>query len=358
MAPSELAADPTGGASRRTPGERGRLSREQVAEVQRARVMRAAARVVAEHGFSGTSITQVAKAAGVSRVTFYDLFENFEQCFLAVLDAAMRRTSARIARAFAQNTTWQKQAVAGLAVLLSALDADPYLARVCLVEALAAGPTALEYHVREIELLKHMVDSAAGSARTDRHSSALSAEATVVAVAGILHRRLVTGEAPPFIDLLAPLTSLVLEPYFDEQTVTQAHERAERLAQELAKEHAARRARPATDTTIPKGLTNPRAHRGRACLRYLASHPGASNRAVGEGIGLTRLEQAAALLARLANQGLLHKQAGRPGHPNAWSLTPHGEQVARALEATDLRSRQACGHNSADIRQFRLVPIF
>ncbi len=109
----------------------------------------------------------------------------------------MRRTSARIAQAFAQSTTWQEQAVAGLAALLSALDADPCLARVCLVEALAAGAAALEYHAREIELLKHMVDSAAGSARTDRHGSALSAEATVVAVAGILHRRLITGEAPP-----------------------------------------------------------------------------------------------------------------------------------------------------------------
>jgi AcrR family transcriptional regulator len=250
MTSSELAADPNGRTSLWTPRERGRLSREQVAQVQRARIMRAAARVVAEHGFGGASITLVAKAAGVSRATFYDLFENFEQCFLSVLDAAMRRTSARIAQAFAQHTTWQEQAVAGLAVLLSALDADPCLARVCLVEALAAGPAALEYYAREIEILKHMVDCAAGPARTDRHSSALSAEATVVAVAGILHRRLITGEAPPFIDLLAPLTSLALEPYFDAQTVTQAHERARRLAQELAKKHAERRPRPATE--IPK----------------------------------------------------------------------------------------------------------
>lgn len=332
MATSELAADTHGRASRRTPRERGPLSREQVTEMQRARIMRAVPQVVDEHGLRGASIARVATTAGVSRSTFYDLFENFEQCFLAVLDAGMRHTSARIAQAFAQNTTWQRQAVAGLVVLLGALDADPRLARVCLVEALAAGPSALEYHAREMEMLKHMVDSAAGPARTDRHSSALSAEATVVAVAGILHRRLVTGEAPPFTHLLAPLTSVVLEPYCDAQTVTQAHAQAERLAQELAEERAARRPRPAMDMVIPKALTNPRAHRGRACLCYLATHPGASNRAVGEGIGLTRVEQAASLLARLANQGLLHKQAGRPGHPNAWSLTPHGEQVARALE--------------------------
>jgi AcrR family transcriptional regulator len=332
MAPSELAANPNATANLWTPGERGRLSREQVAEVQRARIMRAAAQVVAEHGFSGASITRVAEAAGVSRATFYHLFESFEQCFLAVLDAAMRRTSARIAQAFAQNTTWQEQAVAGLAALLSALDADPCLARVCLVEALAAGPAALEYHAREIELLKHMVDSAAPPARNGRHNSALSAEATVVAVAGILHRRLITGEAPPFIDLLAPLTSLALEPYFHAHEVAEAHEHARQLTRDLTKKHAARHPPPATRTAIPKALTNPRAHRARECLRYLAAHPRASNRAVADGIGLTRREQAGSLLARLADKDLLVKQAGKPGYSNAWRLTPHGEQVAQALE--------------------------
>ena len=333
MTTSKLAADPNTRVSLWTPGERGRPSREQVAQMQRARIMRAAAQVVAEHGFSGASITRVAKAAGVSRATFYHLFESFEECFLAVLDAAMRRTSARIAQAFAQHTTWQQQAVAGLAVLLGALDADPCLARVCLVEALAAGPAALQYHAREIEFLKHMVDSAAGQSRTDRHSTALSAEATVVAVAGILHRRLITGDAPPFIDLLAPLTSLALEPYVHAQEVAEAHEHARQLARDLSKKHAARHPRPATDTKlIPKALTNPRSHRARECLRYLSAHPRASNRAVADGIGLTRREHAAGLLARLADKGLLLKQAGKPGHPNAWWLTPHGEQVTQALE--------------------------
>jgi AcrR family transcriptional regulator len=311
-------------------GRGGPLSREQVREEQRARIMRAAATVVAERGFGGASIALVIAAAGVSRFTFYELFENFEQCFLTVLDAAMRRTSALMAEAFAQNATWQERAVAGLAALLSALDADPPLARVCLVEALAAGPAALEYRARELELLKHMVDSAAGPARAGRHSSALSAEAVVVAVAGVLHRRIVTGEAPPFAELLVPLSGLALEPYLDERAVTQAQERAERLAHELAQKRAARSARPAAEVAIPRALSNPRAHRSRQCLWYLADHPGASNRAVGEGIGLVRLEQAAGMLARLASQGLLVKR-GRPGYPNAWSLTPHGEQVARAL---------------------------
>ncbi len=120
----------------------GPLSREQVVELQRERIMRAVVRVVAERGFGGASVARLVAVAGVSRATFYELFGSFERCFLAVVDAAMRRASALIAEAFERNAGWQERAVAGLVVLLSALDSDPLLARVCLVEVLAAGPAA------------------------------------------------------------------------------------------------------------------------------------------------------------------------------------------------------------------------
>jgi hypothetical protein len=153
----------------------------------------------------------------------------------------------------------------------------------------------------------------------------------VVSVEGILHRRLVTGEAPPFIDLLVPLASLALEPYLDAQAMAQALEQAELLACALAEERSSRPPRRAAGVPIPKALSNPRAHRSRQCLLYLANHSGASNRAVAEGIGIAHLRQVSDLLARLAGQDLLVKRTGRPGHPNAWSLTPQGELIARAL---------------------------
>ena len=41
------------------------------------------------------------------------------------------------------------------------------------------------------------------------------------------------------------------------------------------------------------------------------------------------------LLARLARGGLLRKHAGGAGRPNQWWLTPQGEQIAQALEASE-----------------------
>lgn len=288
--------------------------------------------MVAERGFGGATITGLIKRAGVSRVTFYESFENFEDCFLAVLDEAMRRSTAVIAAALERGGGLPEQAVAGLVALLGFLDSDPPLARVCLVEALAAGPAALEYRARELEMLKHMVDAAAGAATGERQVSMMSAEAVVASVAGMLHTRMVTGEAPPFMALLSPLVGVVLTPYLDAPTVAREVERARELAEALTEERSARPPAPPAGVAIPNGLANPNAHRARLCLLHLADRPGASNRAIGEAIEVAHRGQISKLLARLAREGLLVKRAGAPGHVNAWTLTPHGERVARALE--------------------------
>jgi AcrR family transcriptional regulator len=313
-------------------GGRGRLSREQVQEGQRARIMRAMVGVVAEGGLADASIARVIARAGVSRLTFYELFGNFDGCFLAVLDAAKRRTTVLVSEAFEQGATWPERAVGGLAALLGFLDSDPQLARVCVVEALAAGPAALELRARELEVLKHMVDAAAGQAPGDRHTSMLGAEMVVASVAGILHARVVSGEAPPFLDLLAPLVEMVLAPSLDAQTVAGAVEQARLRAQELGEERSSQLPRPTADVAIPRALTNPSAHRRRECLLYLCERPGASNREVGKGIGVSHSGQVSKLLEGLAQRGLILKRRGRAGHANAWSPTPHGEQVARALQ--------------------------
>lgn len=53
------------------------------------------------------------------------------------------------------------------------------------MEALAAGPAALEYRAHELEVIKHIVDGAMGPAAA-RRASLLGAEASVM---GILHAR-------------------------------------------------------------------------------------------------------------------------------------------------------------------------
>src|SRR4051812_43743942 len=64
------------------PGLR-RLRREEVASSQRARLLRAMAEVAAEKGYANTVVADVIARAGVSRRTFYELFRDKQDCFLA-----------------------------------------------------------------------------------------------------------------------------------------------------------------------------------------------------------------------------------------------------------------------------------
>jgi AcrR family transcriptional regulator len=60
------------------PGGHHRLSREQIVESQRERLLAAIADQVAAHGYRGTTITEVVKAASVSTRDFYELFKGKE----------------------------------------------------------------------------------------------------------------------------------------------------------------------------------------------------------------------------------------------------------------------------------------
>jgi DNA-binding MarR family transcriptional regulator len=68
-------------------------------------------------------------------------------------------------------------------------------------------------------------------------------------------------------------------------------------------------------------------------LRAIGQRPGASNRQIAQDSGIVDQGQISKLLKRLAGLGLLNNDgAGQPqGAANAWTLTPSGERVARAV---------------------------
>ena len=69
-----------------------------IARSQRERLLEAAVRVVAEKGYAATTVADLTREAGISRTTFYGMFEDKEGCFLAaydgIIDALVRRVTA------------------------------------------------------------------------------------------------------------------------------------------------------------------------------------------------------------------------------------------------------------------------
>ena len=62
------------------------LTREQVLEVQRERLLIAATELLAAHGYRGFGAGEIAGRAGVSLAAFYDCFENKDACVFAGYD--------------------------------------------------------------------------------------------------------------------------------------------------------------------------------------------------------------------------------------------------------------------------------
>lgn len=114
-------------------------------ESQRSRIHQAMIEVVAERGYPETRVVDVIGVAGVSRKTFYELFDSKEDCFLAAYDVLLGNLLAEATDAFElkQGSPWAERVGVALEALLVHLSEHPEEARFAIVEVLAAGPKAL-----------------------------------------------------------------------------------------------------------------------------------------------------------------------------------------------------------------------
>jgi len=304
--------------------------REQTIEIQRARMLEAMTEIVADRGLYGTTIGAVTARARVSRVTFTEIFGSIEDAFVELVKQVTSWPANQVLDAFERESSWRASVLAGLEALLVLLDSEPALARVCLVDALAGPPAALKHRAQLLQPLVGLVDRARDGLPGDAQPLPITGEATVVAVAGILHARLVALQAPPFVDLLGELAALVVAPYLGVKQAEEVGRKGEERSKAIARERSAQP--PHLRAPVPTQLHHARARKARACVLYVAENPGASNRKIATGIGIKHVGQASTLLARLERLEVLTKQTGGAGRSNAWTLSPHGEQVVRSLK--------------------------
>jgi AcrR family transcriptional regulator len=304
------------------------FAREQVDEIQRARVLAAVCEVVAGRGAGGATVAHIVARAGVSRRTFYELFADREECFLAAFDAAVERAGARVVPVFAGSGSWQERVRAGLVAGLGFLDEEPELGALCVVHALGAGPRALERRAAVVRGLVDAVEQGAGVVRGGRMPGRLVAEGVVGAVLAVLHTRLVERSAEPLVGLAGPLMGMIVLPYLGSAA-------AERERRRPVPEGLAPRRQVVREDPL-KGLEMRLTYRTVRVLQAIAADPEASNRLVGDAAGIADQGQTSKLLQRLEHLGLIENSvrsaAGR-GEPNAWRLTTRGEQLARTIHA-------------------------
>ncbi len=121
------------------------MPREAVTASQRNRIHQAMVEVVSERGYPETRVVDVIGVAGVSRKTFYELFDSKEDCFLAAYDVLLDNLFEETTESFESSAgaSWAERVCVALETLLEHLATHPGEARFAIVEALAAGPKAL-----------------------------------------------------------------------------------------------------------------------------------------------------------------------------------------------------------------------
>ena len=129
---------------RRLPRGSHGLDRDVVAASQRARLLEAVGRAVADRGYATATIHDIVRGAGVSKKTFYEHFADKQECFVAAYDAAAEELYRRVRDAHGTGNDWLERTRAGIRAYLHWLAAEPALARVFLIEVAAAGPRAAE----------------------------------------------------------------------------------------------------------------------------------------------------------------------------------------------------------------------
>ena len=303
--------------------QRDGLAHGQVTEIQRARMVAAMIDTIAERGRAGATVAHVVSRSGVSRRTFYEVFEDFEDCFLAALDQSIARASEYVREVFEPEARWIVRIRTALIALLEFVEDEPAMARLCILETLGAGRKVHERRALVLEPVIAAVDEGRGESKSATALPPLTGEGIVGGVLSVLHARLLEGDPHP-LELTGSLMGMIALPYLGPAAAHRETSRAAPVRRE--------RTLPASKDPL-RDLQMRLTYRTVRVLMAISAAPGASNRQVGVGAGIDDQGQISKLLSRLDKLGLVENSgAGQVrGAPNAWTLTKKGFEVEQLI---------------------------
>lgn len=318
--------------------------RERVIEIQRSRIVAAMVGECAKRGAGNVTVAHVVASAGVSRRTFYELFEDREDCFVGVFDDGVARAARYVLDGYNPDARWIERLRAALTGLLTFLDVERDMGRLLVASSLGAGTRALERRQRVLTRMMVLVDEGRAESKAGAEPPPLAAEGVVGGVLSVLHSRLLSPADPSgentaqggadaayaggaLLDLAGPLMGMIVLPYLGPAAARKE------LARPAPKPSGAHRAEgnPLGELEMRLTYRTVRVLMAIAALGGRGTYP--SNRAVANAAEVTDQGQMSKLLARLHDIGLIENTGGGAtrGEPNAWTLTDKGRRVQGAI---------------------------
>jgi AcrR family transcriptional regulator len=178
---------------------------------QRARMLDAITRSVADKGYARVTVSDIVGLAGVSRRTFYEQFGDKEECLLAAAAEGTGAVLARIAesaQSVGPDASWREILGAGIDAYVSTLAANPQFTRTFLVDIPGTGPRAIQLRRdlrdRFVELYSFIARRATAEEPGLGEVPEIYLRALVGGTSELIHQHVLTSD-PETIDELAPV---------------------------------------------------------------------------------------------------------------------------------------------------------
>lgn len=179
---------------------------------QRQRIIRAAAKVVAERGYKSLSIPTISAAAGTSNQTFYENFSSKREAFLAAFEAASARALRVTGEAFDDATDGPEAVGAALRALTEYIATDRTYGRLAFLEILAAGPPALSRSEETTNQLVSFFETGEGSKGLEGKVPRIVLEATAAGIWFVIQREIAHERGASLPSRAPELARLALAP--------------------------------------------------------------------------------------------------------------------------------------------------
>lgn len=148
---------------RRLPTGAHGIDPEEVKRDQRERLQNAIVELIAERGYQAVRILDLTKLARVSRPTFYSLYDDKEELFLAAYDEIAQRTAKTALEAYQLEGAPSERLQAAIRAFAELAVATPEAMSLMVLGAFGAGPKAIERRNHTLEALEQSIRVSRGN---------------------------------------------------------------------------------------------------------------------------------------------------------------------------------------------------
>lgn len=184
------------------------------ARSQRERLREAMVRVAATKGYEATTVTDVIEMAGVSRTTFHEMFESKDACFMEAFDAVNDILVTHVTTAFEEaGGPWPDRIVVAMRALVELLSTEPEVARMTLIEVIAAGELGRERYRAALDRFGPMLEEGRAYATEGDRLPPDTARFAVGGATSLVFDEIRAGRGEELERILPDLVFAVLMPY-------------------------------------------------------------------------------------------------------------------------------------------------